>query len=324
MARQLFEYHPRIGYRFIPSLKARVLHEAGGYFVRVNQTGFRSDHEFVPEKKNGKRRILLFGDSYTAGEGVDNKQRYSDILETLFPDLEVYNFGLPGTGTDQQFLAYQEYAKNIDHDLLLIAVLVENIRRNTARYRIYRDEQGLEVCYAKPYFERLGEKLVLKNIPPRREPILESDLAPDEKGQVERGGRYPRLRRLLNKMGFKDRVQKWTRYQPFPEYGQNGGAWQLMRTILREWITHHPKPVLLVPVPFYSHIEGTSNPQAMQNRFRELAQETACHFFDPLRDLMQYTPAQRRGFRFQKDIHLSPAGHAAIAKALAPVIGRLL
>ena len=45
MARNLFEYHPVLGYRFIPGLIARVSHEAGGYLVRCNQAGFRCDHE---------------------------------------------------------------------------------------------------------------------------------------------------------------------------------------------------------------------------------------------------------------------------------------
>ena len=43
MNRQLFEYHPAFGFRFIPNLKARVEHEAGGYLVRSNKSGFRCE-----------------------------------------------------------------------------------------------------------------------------------------------------------------------------------------------------------------------------------------------------------------------------------------
>ena len=107
MARQLFEYHPIIGYRFIPGLKVRIPHESGGYLVRVNETGFRSNHEFTKEKQKNISRVILFGDSYTAGEGVSNEFRYSDVLEKNLANTEVYNFGLPGSGTDQQYLIYQ-------------------------------------------------------------------------------------------------------------------------------------------------------------------------------------------------------------------------
>ena len=79
--RQLYEYHPIIGFRFVPGLKARVSHEGGGYLVRTNETGFRSNYEFASERNGAARRILLFGDSFTAGEGVSNGQRYSDFLE---------------------------------------------------------------------------------------------------------------------------------------------------------------------------------------------------------------------------------------------------
>src|ERR1035441_4062657 len=104
--RQIFQYHPVIGYHYIPALRARVLHEVGGYMVRTNATGFRSRHEFLEVKHPGAKRILLFGDSFTAGDGVSNNNRYSDLLETLVPGLEVFNYGIPGTGTDQQYLAY--------------------------------------------------------------------------------------------------------------------------------------------------------------------------------------------------------------------------
>ena len=41
MSRQLFQYHPTIGHLFVPGLKTRFEHEAGGYLVRTNQAGFQ-------------------------------------------------------------------------------------------------------------------------------------------------------------------------------------------------------------------------------------------------------------------------------------------
>jgi hypothetical protein len=67
--RQLFEYHPSIGYRFIPGLQTREPHEGGGFLLRTNQAGYRCRHEFARERPPGTFRILLFGDSYTAETG---------------------------------------------------------------------------------------------------------------------------------------------------------------------------------------------------------------------------------------------------------------
>lgn len=324
MGRQLFAYHPRVGYRFIPGLKARILHEAGGYLVRINNQGFRSHHDFVAQKPHGKRRLLVFGDSQTAGDGVDNEQRYTDLLEAYLPNVEVYNFGLSGTGTDQQYLAYLEYAKGIEHDLLIISVLVENIRRITAHYRIYQDEAGQNILYAKPYFECHNGQLILKNVPPPPKPVRESDLPTEEKRLVERGGRLPWLRDALRKKGLRDFFQKMTRYQPFPEYErEDSPPWQLMKAILKEWIQNHPKPVLLMPLPFYSYVEETSCSVNMQRRFRKLGEELPGHYFDPLDDLKKYPGETRRQFRFQHDIHLTSLGHQAIARAMVPFLQKI-
>src|SRR5207253_7860129 len=114
MGIQLFQHHPIIGYTFIPNLKIRVESEGGGHLVGTNAAGFRSEHEFAKTKSGGKFRILLFGDSFTAGDGVSNKKRYGDVLENLISGIEIYNFGLPGTGTDQHYLVWREIAKEYD------------------------------------------------------------------------------------------------------------------------------------------------------------------------------------------------------------------
>ena len=122
---QLFQHHPVIGYTFIPNLKTRIEHESGGYLVRTNAAAFRSEHEFSNPKTNGKCRVLLFGDSFTAGDAVSNKHRFGDVLETLIPDIEVYNFGLSGTGTDQHYLVWHEIANKFEYDVVVIVAQVD-------------------------------------------------------------------------------------------------------------------------------------------------------------------------------------------------------
>jgi hypothetical protein len=95
VTRSIFQYHPVFGFHFVPGIRARIPHEAGGYLVTANSAGFRSDREFVTEKGPAVFRVLLFGDSYTAGDGVSNGQRYSDLVEALVPGTEIYNYALP-------------------------------------------------------------------------------------------------------------------------------------------------------------------------------------------------------------------------------------
>ncbi len=324
MNRQLFQYNPIIGYTFVPGLKTRVAHEGGGYLIQVNEAGFRSNREFESSKEPGRFRVLLFGNSFTAADGVSNKHRYGDLLEASLPDLEVFNFGLPGTGTDQHYLIYHEMAARREHDLVLIAVAVENVRRVVARYRIYQTPDGQRRIYAKPYFTLQSDGTLQRHhIPVAKDPIVEGELPPQERQYVDRGGRLSWLRQTVNKLGrrVKDLAQRTSHYQPLPAYDSPANPdWLLMKAILARWILEARKPVVVCPIPLYQHVEETSSPAAYQARFQELGQATGARIHDPLPDYWKTPRAERQKFRFAKDIHPTPASHRVLAESLAPCI----
>jgi len=327
MWRSVTQHHPTIGYTFIPGIKSRVIlpSENVGYLIKVNEHGFRCDHEFETKRREGMARVLLFGDSFTAGDGVSNAQRYGDQLERKIPNLEVYNFGLPGTGTDQHYLAYQEFAAGIEHDLLILGVTVENIGRVAAHFRPYINEDGETVIYAKPYYELEAGGLVLRNVPVAKEPVQRSSMSADESKRVDWGLPFAGLRKLAKRLGVRDLAQKVTRFQPVPDYRTpDNPNWLVMRAILEEWIKRSPVPVILMPIPLFPFIEGSSDPTHYQARFREVAQATGCLLHDPLPDFQNHAPAERRGFRFERDVHLTPAGHAALAASLAPAVEKII
>ena len=336
--RQIYEYHPRIGRRFVPQIKARVPHEGGGYLVRTNETGFRSDYEFTRQRTGNTRRILLFGDSFTAGEGVSNGQRYSDFLERQLPDLQVYNFGLPATGLDQHHLIYQEYAREIEHDLLVIAVFVENIRRVGSRFRHFLNDDGERVLYAKPYYRLDGDRLELCGVPPPKAPVEIDALSDEDRRYVFTRQRFPRLKRLLQRAsahpgfnrwviesGLKDRALKTLGYQPLKEYDDpKRESWRVMRALIGAWIANHPKPVVLMPIPLHHHVYGLASPRAYQKRLGEATTEAGGSYFDPLPALMAAPMAVRKTYYFAQDGHLTRAGHEALAVAMAPCLAQQL
>jgi lysophospholipase L1-like esterase len=328
--RQLYEYHPVVGYRFIPNLRARVAHEGGGYLVHANEAGFRSNRPFVKRAVPGFRRVLFFGDSFTAGDAVSNHQRYTDLLETRFSknhpyQLETYNFGLSSTGTDQQYLAWREFAQDIEHDVLVIAVFVENVRRVVAHYRPHRDADGCERIYAKPYFSLDAGQLSLHHVPPRAVPYEAEELPASEQAKVDSGGRFPVLRKVVTAVGAREAVQRLTRYQPLPAYDSpDSEGWRLMRAILSEWIGAATRPVVLMPLPLPQHLDQVCDAAPYQARFAELAAELNCTLHDPLPIFLRYGKTERRRFRWETDIHFTPEGHRALADSLAPVLERTL
>lgn len=319
--RRIFRHHPVYGYQFIPNLQARIPRPDGAYLIKVNGGGFRGNREYVAPSRDGLFRVALFGDSFTAADGVRNEERYSDVLETLVPGVEVYNYGLPGSGTDQQYLVFREEvaAAHVEYDLLVIAVLVENIRRIVAHWRPYEDEDGRTVYYAKPYFTRDEGVLQLHHQPVPAEPVPAEALDAGE--GVYSGGRFPVLRQISRTFHMHDVLQRLTGYQPVPDYDDpSSEAWLLMRAILDQWIGDSAAPVVLFPIPLYQHVEDTASADGYRARFAELAAPPRVQVHDPLPYFWKTPAASRRQFRFATDVHPTPAAHRVLAEALADVV----
>jgi lysophospholipase L1-like esterase len=322
-------YHPRIGFTYTPNFKARLPHESGGYLIRTNSAGFRSDHEFKVERNDNKFRILLFGDSQTAGVGVSNGNRYGDVLEKSIPDLEVFNYGLSGSGTDQQYLSYLEFGQ-VEHDLVIIGLYIEDVTRVNSRFLRFADANGKEVFYAKPYYVRNGSNLELNHVPVPKQPL---DSPPPTENSISRMPHQnirtvlrslipsKRWRHIATDIGITKLLGKSSKTEPASGYDTpHSPGWLLLSAVIEAWIRKSSVPVLLVPIPVLNFIERTRDPAEYQARFRELAAATGCLLHDPLPDFWEYPSDERRALCFKHDSHLSTKGHEALSRSLLPVI----
>lgn len=326
MPRNLFEYHPITGYRFISGIKARVRHEGGGYFVHCNRLGFRCGHEVTKAKPKNTFRILLFGDSYTAGEGVSNRFRFGDLIERRNPSVQVLNFGLPGSGTDQQYLTFRHFALDLEYDLMLICPLVENIQRNMDSHRLTHSAfDGTLLLRPKPYFLLDNGELVLHHSPVPKASL--SPNGPDGTGgqQVVEGSSVRHLmRRFTQKIdhvapGFRSLTQRLRRIRLPHEYNDaRHPAWLLMEAILGQWVRASHGPILICPIPTFGHIEGGILSDAYRRRFAELGRNHKVDIVDVLPHFLMKNRDVRLRCRFPNDDHPTPLGHAVIADALLP------
>jgi len=304
-------------------------HESGGYLVKTNTSGFRCQHEFLKDKPDKTFRVLLFGDSFTAGDGVSNQYRFGDILEQRVNGLQVLNFGLPGTGTDQQYLAFEQYGKDLAFDLLLICPLVQNIKRVASRYEavITRDNGDLNFI-AKPYFELKKGELVLRNTPVAKGMLERKDLKRGDNFLANRGIIERVLRGFVNRYLYsvKNLLQKTVAYDPVVEYSDpNGGEWKLMKRILIHWVrSANGAPVIICPIPLYYHVEELSSAVNYQRRFAELSDEPNVQIHDPLYRFWEESQEIRRQCRFEVDQHFTRLGHSIMADALMPVIAEAM
>src|SRR5262249_54872033 len=137
----------------------------GTYHLQTNSQGIRSSREYTFNKPPGTTRIVLCGDSMSAGQFVSNEQRMSEQLERRVPGLEVVNLSLEGSGTDQQLLLYENVGLQYDHDLVILMPFLSNLRRNMVTAREGFDAKGSKVLRGKPRFELLEGRLELRNVP---------------------------------------------------------------------------------------------------------------------------------------------------------------
>jgi len=87
--------------------------------IRINEKGLR-DRDYPYERMPGKRRILVLGDSFVFGYGVEQDEIFTEVLEQLLPATEVINAGVSGYGTDQELLWFRSEGARYRPDLVML------------------------------------------------------------------------------------------------------------------------------------------------------------------------------------------------------------
>ncbi|TFH23858.1 MAG: hypothetical protein E4H03_05145 [Myxococcales bacterium] len=99
--------------------------------IRVTSQGLRDDREYL-EKTDGELRILMLGDSFVMGVGVDLEETVVEQLEDtlderfLERDVEIINMGVPGYSTRQALATLETYGDDLDADLVILGFFVGN------------------------------------------------------------------------------------------------------------------------------------------------------------------------------------------------------
>ena len=325
MTRQILRFDENVGVRMLPGLQLRTRQGPDAYLMRTNQAGFRSK-ELSPAPPDGVRRVLLFGDSFTEGVGVSDGKRFGDLLEALVPDVEVLNFGVRATGTDQQFLYFREVAPELEYDLVIVGLYTGDILRNHSKYGVLMTAEGEH--FEKPYFQLDDGDLALHNVPVPRAAADYGSLDRSERDRVYHAGLKYRLRLAVRYFApwAKPLLQRVTRYQPAPYLkSADHPAWTLTRAILDQWAAEASAPLMVLSIPPYQYVEGTASAAPYEARFGELAGQSAFTVHDTLGDLR--AAARREGkaaIRIPRDAHYNGAGHRVIAESMASTVARLL
>ncbi len=128
------EPDPVLGYHGKPNFRGRFRQREFDVLIAHNDQGFRrQEHlgEASPERKN----VYVLGDSFVWGYGISQGREFTDQLNLLMPGYRVWNFGLAGSGTVQQYVIFEKHVLPQIHrgDLVLLAFFVNDFADNVGR-----------------------------------------------------------------------------------------------------------------------------------------------------------------------------------------------
>lgn len=149
-----WNYDSLLGWAHQPEQRGRLVHRDFSVQVSINSHGLRDDE--YPLQKSAKKRMLILGDSFGWGFGVEYDERFSEVLEKKHPDWEIINTSVSGYGTDQQLLYLSQKGINYKPDVVLLLLCYNDFEDNSTPAQYW---------YNKPCFKLINNTLQLQNMP---------------------------------------------------------------------------------------------------------------------------------------------------------------
>jgi hypothetical protein len=146
------EFDDEIGWRPLSDISGQHQRHGFSVFVHQNQFGLRGPDTMRREKPSASSRMLILGDSYVWGYGVDQEWVFTEP-SVHQSEKELINFGVSGYGTDQEYLFYRREGALFDVDEVMLAFTPYNDVDNNLAPDQYDK--------SKPYFSLSDHQLVL-------------------------------------------------------------------------------------------------------------------------------------------------------------------
>ncbi len=283
---EMYTAHPAYGYALWPSRTMRYEYppeHPRTLTVVSNRDGFRNRREF--DEADARPRVLVVGDSYTFGEGVEAEERFSNLLESREPGWRVDNMGMTGFGPDLMIMALESLLSKAEPDLVVLALAFDDFRRVRDRYA--------GMGFPSPRFELRGRRLTRVPFPAPK---------PWERSHLVHG-----LLMALEEAPVREPL--------------DAGEWRINRAILdrfRELSREHRfQPVLV-------YLAGPWTGQLHRRRaafVREYGEEHGIPTLDVSEAIHSADPD---GVYLPKNSHYSAGGHAIVASELEPLLRDLL
>lgn len=123
---------------------------------RINSEGLRADRVYGYKKPDGTKRVLMLGDSYCFGRGVENNETCAFMLEKLFngnrQKVEVLNSGVLGYSTDNEYLYLKRKGLLFSPDIVVLMLFPRNDVMDMLYHDWITDERGLPLRISDRFY----------------------------------------------------------------------------------------------------------------------------------------------------------------------------
>lgn len=153
--RKFWEYDPMLGWKNIEGASGSQYVNGKEIKININSRGFRDD-ELSSSDNSEVKKILVLGDSFGWGFGVNAEDSFSEIIESELESVITINSSVAGYSTDQQLIYYLNEGYKYKADFVLLLFCENDFLGNTSD-NIY--------WYNKPVYNLQMDSLILSNIP---------------------------------------------------------------------------------------------------------------------------------------------------------------
>lgn len=279
--------------------------------VEHNEWGFRGPA--VAKQKPGDRyRILVLGDSFAYGVGVEGDETFSARLEQLDPRLEVINTGVNGYGTSQELLLLREKGLAFRPDLIIVSYFWNDVANSYTRPVAHFELREDELRYPTPAVSSPQTN----RVPSRRRPWLRHSYL------YRFASDRTKTLRFHAKLALRIPIEDGELLRP----EQQDAAWQLEFALLREidrLAREADAAMLLVVIPEQVQVQPdvrvtglVATDYEIQERLERLCDTAGIPMLDLLPALRASYARDGEPLYYHRDRHLRANGHALSASLI--------
>ena len=131
----------------------------------INRQGFSDTENFIVQDDfAGRIRIMTLGDSFTQGFSAEVGKSFVETIESLLPEVILWNTAISGNGTNRALATFQAYASQLKPQLSILGFVMNDYRDNLETHDNWiqlEDANGARHLVRRYHSDRWGNAVVV-------------------------------------------------------------------------------------------------------------------------------------------------------------------